>query len=146
MIGDIWSNTYSLDSISHTNKIRIASGVLGKGIAWIDAIGCSWNPDYELGDNKIPFLYYPEKCNINFAADLSTDTPSDIKSLRYYWQFGDSTSWYGKYVAHEYKQSGIYNVTLNVKDDNGNVVSSGIYLTRLRSGEKVMTQRILLMK
>jgi PKD repeat protein len=118
-VNGTWSNTYSFGSITQLNKVRIESGTSDTGTAWIDAIGYSWDPDYDIGDNKVYCLWYPEKCNIHFAGGLSTDTVSDLNLLRYYWQFGDGTSGFGKYIIHEFKQSGIYNVTLTVKDDNG---------------------------
>ncbi|HDY88787.1 MAG TPA: T9SS type A sorting domain-containing protein, partial [bacterium] len=43
-------------------------------------------------------------------------------------------------------QAGIHSVLWDGKDDNGNVVSSGIYLSRLISGENVAAGRMLLLK
>ncbi|MFX1487565.1 MAG: PKD domain-containing protein, partial [Promethearchaeota archaeon] len=113
------SNVYSSASVDQIDKIKFESGSSDTGIAWIDAVGYSWDPNYDIGDNRIPCVYYPEKSNVHFYGNVSTDTASDLSSLRYYWQFGDSTSGFGKFVVHEFKQSGIYNVTLTVKDDNG---------------------------
>ncbi|MFX1295857.1 MAG: PKD domain-containing protein, partial [Promethearchaeota archaeon] len=112
----IYTSNINVNSI---NKIRFESGIQDTGIAWIDAIGYSWDPLYEVGDNKISVVVYPEKTRVLFSAADSLDTESDLDSLRFYWDFGDGLSSFGKYVFHDYLTSGRYNVTLYCKDDNG---------------------------
>ncbi|UCE36288.1 MAG: PKD domain-containing protein, partial [Thermoplasmata archaeon] len=46
------------------------------------------------------------------------DTPSDIQSLGFNWNFGDSTTGSGPNPSHIYPNSGIYLVTLEVLDDD----------------------------
>ncbi|MFX0132203.1 MAG: PKD domain-containing protein [Candidatus Hodarchaeota archaeon] len=116
------SGAYSLsDSFDKISKLVIESGNDPTGIAWFDALGYSFDPLYQIDDYLISMISYPEKTNVQFSAADSTDTESDLNSLRYYWQFGDNTSGYGKYITHEYKTSGRYNVSLAVKDDNGEI-------------------------
>jgi PKD repeat protein len=49
------------------------------------------------------------------------DTPSDIKTLKFTWDFGDGTTGIGEEVTHVYTNEGIYSVTLTVKDDHGDI-------------------------
>ncbi len=60
---------------------------------------------------------------IKFSADSSIDTPSDLNSLRYVWDWGDNSFNWGKYATHTYFNSGIYNISLTVKDDDGAISS-----------------------
>ena len=60
-----------------------------------------------------------------FDATLSTDTPSDISSLAFSWNFGDQSGWTSfstanKTISHEFALDGRYNVTLVVRDQWGN--------------------------
>ncbi|MCK4718758.1 MAG: PKD domain-containing protein, partial [Thermoplasmata archaeon] len=52
-----------------------------------------------------------------FSAANSTDTPSDMETLMYHWDFGDGTTLYGREVRHVYYGAGDYNVILTVTDD-----------------------------
>ncbi|MHA1652232.1 MAG: PKD domain-containing protein, partial [Candidatus Helarchaeota archaeon] len=56
---------------------------------------------------------------IFFNASLSSDSPSDFPSLRYYWDFDDGMVGRGMEIEHIFSKSGVYNVTLLVIDDNG---------------------------
>lgn len=103
------------------NKIRIGTKKDSKGVSWIDAIGYSWDDFYDLGDNYISLVVYPEKTNIQFSAADSTDSKSDLDSLRFYWEFGDGATAFGKYISHDYLTSGRYEVKLHCKDDNGEI-------------------------
>jgi PKD repeat protein len=49
----------------------------------------------------------------------ATDTSSDIPTLIYDWDFGDGTYAKGKTVTHTYQNSGAYDVTFTVTDDDG---------------------------
>jgi serine protease AprX len=65
-------------------------------------------------DNK----YANEEEPISFSAEKSWDTKSDIKRLKFAWDFGDSSQAEGKTVKHSYLRSGKYTVNLTVIDDN----------------------------
>jgi len=58
-----------------------------------------------------------------FDASLSWDTPSDYDDLEFRWNFDDGGSWtpYSNQSVreHPFSQDGKYNVTLQVKDDDG---------------------------
>jgi len=125
-INDIQSKVYEIDNqgVLGINKILIQSSISAVGVSFIDAIGYSWDPYYYVGDNRWPTTNYPDKSVFLLNAVNSTDTESDKDSLRYYWQFGDGTSAYGKYVYHQYSESGLYRVTLTVKDNNGEMGST----------------------
>lgn len=56
---------------------------------------------------------------VGFNAGGSTDTPSDVNSLTYYWDFGDGTTGNGIFTSHKYAERGVYNAQLTVTDDDG---------------------------
>ncbi|MFX1478122.1 MAG: PKD domain-containing protein, partial [Promethearchaeota archaeon] len=118
IIDNMSSNVYCFKDINQINKIRFESGSEDKGVAYIDAIGYTWDPEYNLGDNKYEVISYPEKINVQFSANC-LDSESDSSSLRYYWNFDDETSGFGKNISHKYLSMGKYYVNLTVKDDNG---------------------------
>ncbi|MBN1215527.1 MAG: PKD domain-containing protein [Candidatus Lokiarchaeota archaeon] len=101
------------------DRLRFETFKENKGTFLLDAIGYSWDKNYNLGENQISYVVYPEKTNIQFSAADSTDTISDYDSLQYFWDFGDNSSGYGKYISHNYLTSGNYNITLICKDNNG---------------------------
>jgi len=58
---------------------------------------------------------------INFSG-AGDDSPSDMPSLNYYWDFGDddqSEQMGSPNTTHAYTNKGIYNATLTIEDDNG---------------------------
>ncbi|MHA2252120.1 MAG: PKD domain-containing protein, partial [Candidatus Kariarchaeaceae archaeon] len=55
---------------------------------------------------------------ITFTAGV-IDSPSDLDSLQYVWDFGDGLMAEGSSVKHMYTQDGTYQVVLTVKDNNG---------------------------
>ncbi len=131
IINDIQSKVYEIDNQDALgiNKILIQSSISAVGVSFIDAIGYSWDPYYYVGDNRWPATNYPDKSVFLLNAENSTDTESDIDSLRFYWQFGDGTTAYGKYVYHQYSESGLYRVTLTVKDNNGEIGSTTRFIS-----------------
>ena len=54
---------------------------------------------------------------VSFDGTGSTDTDGTINTYR--WYFGDGSSALGAVVSHNYTSNGIYNVTLNVTDNDG---------------------------
>ncbi|MBD3230529.1 MAG: PKD domain-containing protein [Candidatus Lokiarchaeota archaeon] len=65
------------------------------------------------GDN------FEEDTLIVFNATSSYDTPSDWDRLQFYWKFSDGTVKRGQVAEHIYSESGTYEVSLVVMDDNG---------------------------
>jgi len=130
-INDIQSNIYTIDNLDvlHINKILLQSGISDTGVSLIDAIGYSWTPTYLIGDNRWPVLNYPDKSVFLLSAADSIDTASDMDSLRYYWQYGDGTTGYGKHVHHQYTKSGLYRINMTVKDDNGDIGSTARFIS-----------------
>ncbi len=57
---------------------------------------------------------------IEFNASQSYDPDGGI-IVTYIWDFGDDEIGYGKMVVHRYASAGVYNVTLTVIDDEGQV-------------------------
>ncbi len=53
-----------------------------------------------------------------FDASNSTDNPSDVDDLSFYWDTGDGGSGEGKTLEHTYSEAGTYRVLLEVLDDD----------------------------
>ncbi|MGV9206043.1 MAG: PKD domain-containing protein, partial [Promethearchaeia archaeon] len=108
------------NSISGRNQFTVKSTTGDAHYSiYLDAIGYSWDKSYQTGTNLKAKKGFFDKSNIVFTVSGTPDTKSDLKSLRYYWLFGDNTTGFGKGTIHEYENSGKYNVTLLIKDDNG---------------------------
>jgi PKD repeat protein len=56
---------------------------------------------------------------VHFNALWSSDTPSDMPTLEYSWDYGDGSKGSGMTPSHRYTKQGLYNATLTVTDDNG---------------------------
>ena len=54
---------------------------------------------------------------------MDNSTARNESIVNYTWNFGDGSHGYGKMVNHTYSEKGKYNVTLIVKDENGNTDS-----------------------
>ena len=126
-INSVESEQYTFTLLTSINKTRITTGRRDKGVAYLDSLGYSWDPYYDVGDNKFPIIQYLGKSKIWFSASPTTDSESDLDSLEYYWNFGDGagdgSGDFGKYMSHAYINSGKYQVELTVMDDNGKKVS-----------------------
>jgi len=60
--------------------------------------------------------------SVRFDATRSTDTESDLETLRYHWDLGDGTKSYGgPVIDHTYTTSGIMRVILTVIDDDSDM-------------------------
>ncbi|MBN2152852.1 MAG: PKD domain-containing protein [Candidatus Lokiarchaeota archaeon] len=60
-----------------------------------------------------------EDVRLLFDASPSSDTPSDIAGLKYYWDFGDGQVGRGKLQHHVFTASADFDVTLIVIDNDG---------------------------
>lgn len=88
-------------------------GYMGADVANVTVLNAvpvaNAGPDREVG------LKQP----VNFNGDKSWDTPSDLPSLLYFWDYGDGSLGIGKTATHSYIVAGGYTVTLTVRDDDG---------------------------
>jgi PKD repeat protein len=66
---------------------------------------------------------------VSFDGSGSTDTPSDVPNLVYYWHFPDGTVLSGISVDHTFLDDGLYEVILIVEDDNGFTDSDTLNVT-----------------
>ncbi|MFW9785282.1 MAG: PKD domain-containing protein, partial [Candidatus Heimdallarchaeota archaeon] len=130
-INDLESSVLSITNpdLTNINSIKLESGFKDTGTSWINAIGYSWDPFYQLGDNRWPKITYSDKALFLMKAVDIKETRNDVDSLRYFWQFGDGTSSFGKYVYHQYGAPGLYKVILMLKDDNGEINFSRQYVS-----------------
>jgi len=74
---------------------------------------------YPWGENPpvANFSYSINGSTVQFDGYLSYDRDGEI--ISYEWEFGDGTTGQGMIVSHVYDESGTYDVTLIVKDDDG---------------------------
>ena len=100
-------------------------GELSKQTKYIDVINRRPNASIQV-INETTITVGKE---IEFTAEDSYDTPSDKKSLRYIWNWGDGLMKFGKIVSHTYYESGTYNVSLTVKDDDSSVDRTSCIIT-----------------
>ena len=84
---------------------------------FLDAIGASWDPAYEIGDNVNAREAIYSDTEIIFSAD-SKDTQTDKENLRYLWNFGDNQTGFGQTVLHSFSRAGKYKVKVIAIDDN----------------------------
>ena len=73
---------------------------------------------------------------VEFDAEESTDTTSDIVNLTYTWAFGDGATGTGKTVNHTYFEAKTYTVTLTVTDDDEESSTTSITLRILPATAK----------
>jgi hypothetical protein len=67
------------------------------------------------------FTYAISEFSATFDASLSYDPDGNISS--WCWDFGDGVQSSGEIVPHTYQHSGVYNVTLTVRDNSGDEAS-----------------------
>ncbi|MFX1428440.1 MAG: PKD domain-containing protein, partial [Promethearchaeota archaeon] len=103
-VDDVESSILTIDNpdIVKINTLKIETSTSDTGTSWINAIGYSWDPYYEIGDNQNPIITYSDKVVFLMSAKNVEESESDIDSLRYFWQFGDGTCSFGKFVQHQY--------------------------------------------
>lgn len=90
-------------------------------------------PEVELL-NINPIKYEDAFIELSGATYIYDDSDSDMDSLRFYWDYGDGSTYYQLEKdrfwcdscseiksGHRYRESGLYNLTLKVIDDNGGI-------------------------
>ena len=90
---------------------------------------------YELSQN------YPNPFNPETTIKFSL-AESQYVSIKIYNMLGQEV----RTLMNEQRNQGSYNVLWNGKDNNGNQVSSGTYIYRIRAGEFVSTKKMVLLK
>lgn len=84
---------------------------------------------------------YPNPFNPSTTINFTLDRSGYI-SLVIYNIMGQSVR---ELIAGQ-MNAGIHNVKWNGRDDSGNAVSSGVYISRLNMGKQVAAKRLMLMK
>jgi hypothetical protein len=87
-------------------------------IAWVDydPESVDWEPIADAGE-----VYFGDiDEEITFSADQSYDPDGEI--ISFYWDFGDGSNTTGETAVHSYSEQGIYQVTLTITDNGGNIV------------------------
>ncbi len=113
------THSYSLNGV-YTAKLRVLDTV--------NKIGAAESSEFITVNNVVPTanagedLAVDEDDEILFNASGSIDTPSDLATLMYRWDFddGNATNWSANAtIYHKYVDSGTYDVDLYVQDDDG---------------------------
>ncbi|MCB5271291.1 MAG: T9SS type A sorting domain-containing protein [Candidatus Cloacimonetes bacterium] len=111
-------------------------------------IGCCESQGYTgVEEETIPAVAelqlsnYPNPFNPSTTISYSVPANADIR-LEIYNAKGQLVN----ALVNEYKEQGKYQIVWSGKDKNGNLVSSGIYFSRVASGGKSLTRKMLLMK
>ena len=83
--------------------------------------GINWSPDW----NQLPSGAINAAVDSNDASiynfSVLNDSDSDGWIMRYDWDFGDGSTYYGKTVNHQYLFSGDYTVHLTLRDNLGGI-------------------------
>ncbi|AQS36771.1 vibriolysin [Shewanella psychrophila] len=89
--------------------------------AWEAFDGVSLTGSYQGVDlpNEAPVAAFEASFDRGNATFTSTSTDSDGDISDWSWNFGDGTSANGEYATHSYTDSGSYDVSLTVTDDDG---------------------------
>ena len=130
-VNDLESSIFTMDNpdIDKINALKLETSSHDTGTSWINALGYSWDPYYQVGDNRNPIITYSDKVVFLMNAINIVESESDMDSLRYFWQLGDGTCSFGKYIQHQYGAPGFYKIILMVKDDNGEIDIAKKYLS-----------------
>ena len=147
-----WMRFTTKDGLLHTRVLSVA----------IDSIGDKWfgtsggvvfygNPNSLttgiISKDKIIseqiFLYdnYPDPFNSETIIKYQIYKGSRVRLTIY-----NSSGQIVNILVNEFKQPGIYSITWNGTDENGSVVSSGLYLCKLAVKNKVKTGKIIFLK
>lgn len=94
---------------------------------YLDAVGVSWDPAYEIGDNLNPREAIYSGSELIFYAE-GHDTLSDNNNLRYFWNFGDNQTTFGETILHTYRKPGEYKIQLITMDNTGYYSIDEIYI------------------
>jgi PKD repeat protein len=85
-------------------------------------------------ENDQPAVYVGQDMVVNEDDEIifngrAFDSPSDIQSLSFNWEFGDSTTGSGPNPSHIYSNQGVYLVTLDVWDDDFLIGTDSLVVT-----------------
>ena len=104
----------------------------GNAVDIVDEINSS---SYILSNN------YPNPFNPSTNIQYSIDNSDNVSIIIY-----DINGNQIKSLVNEYKSSGYYNISWNGKDENGELVSAGIYFYMLKTGAQLLTKKMILLK
>ncbi len=92
----------------------------------------SYTAPFDYGSNQLPakVIARNERCNC-FTFDATKSYEIDGQKLSAMWDFGDGQTSDQAVVQHCYEKSGVYNVTLTVKDSSGKVCDTGVASTKV---------------
>lgn len=84
---------------------------------------------------------YPNPFNPSTTIEYQIPKEGDIKVIIF-----SITGEVVKIMENGFKKSGNYKITWDSKNQNGNSVASGIYFVQVNYNDKVLTQKIMLLK
>ena len=116
----IWKSTNVIADGTHTFFVKAKDGSRYGNIGNYGS--CSFII-YTSSVKKFPVAIlngpYAGFTNHSIIVNGSKSYDIDGNIINYTWNFSDGTILYGKIVAHSYNKSGVYNITLTVKDNEG---------------------------
>ncbi len=141
--GDIAYTVYDGKSWSNASKVSLKQDAFHPAIDYSKEVGAAivWtnrdtneimfinfepdeSPEPEPNPNKPPvakFTFSPKTglypLKVHFDGSASKDPDGEI--VKYVWTFGDGSTAKGKIVDHVFSKKGVYNVRLEVTDDDG---------------------------
>ncbi|MHA1276805.1 MAG: PKD domain-containing protein [Candidatus Helarchaeota archaeon] len=96
-------------------------GALDYALSSIEISNVEPAADFLIKTGQLPngtYLAWEDQ-SLEFNANATFDTPSDLRTARYYWNFQDGTVGQGKILNHTFHQAGTYSVKLTVRDNDG---------------------------
>lgn len=141
----IWPNAYI--GGSYSAEIRYLKQWIQSRVVWMDenipgtsaAISAN-SPTHSLSEFTLE-QNYPNPFNSSTRIGYSLNAPANVQ-LKIYDFLGRTV----KTIRNEIQQPGRYYALWNGTDEQGRLVSSGIYLCKMVSGNEVKTVKLILMK
>ncbi|MDD3793795.1 MAG: PKD domain-containing protein, partial [Candidatus Gracilibacteria bacterium] len=128
-VGETTTHKYAKDDIYKVKLIGTTNdGEKVEEIIYIDNENSNYfnNNNYTESNNKLSINANPISGNTPLIVNFYSIFSGNTNQASYSWDFGDGTSSFGKNTEHIYKESGVYKVTLTVKDNLGEISISNI--------------------
>ena len=126
---------------SNNEKFSLSQSILGTSLS-IDFMQTQLSIDnYEIPTKFAVYQSYPNPFNPSTTIEFDVATPESISLVVY-----DLTGKEVFTLASGYHMPGKYSMVWNAVDNNGDQVSSGMYIYQLRTSESVITKKLVLLR